>query len=74
MNTGLPTLRAWRTHHGLSQAELSERSGVTEVTIWRLETGVGTPRPSTLAKLAKALRISRERLLHELPTKGQGVA
>jgi hypothetical protein len=35
---------------------------------------VGTPRPSTLAKLAKALRISRERLLHELPTKGQGVA
>jgi transcriptional regulator with XRE-family HTH domain len=74
VNTGLPALRAWRMYYGLSQAELSERSGITEVTIWRLETGMGAPRPSTLAKLAKALRISRERLLHELPPTGAVLA
>lgn len=48
-----------REGKGMTQTELSEKSGVTRTTIWKLETGeeeVTTSR--TLEKIAKALDVS----------------
>jgi transcriptional regulator with XRE-family HTH domain len=53
--TRLKTLRQAR---GLSQAALSRNSGLTREYIARLELGQQDPSLSTLAKLARALRVS----------------
>ncbi len=63
-------LRAWREHRFLTQAELSERSGVSERAIIRLEQPNGsTPRISTVRKLADALEVEPADLF-TLPTEG----
>lgn len=41
----------------LSGKKLSERSGVSEVTIARLKKGVQEARPETAGKIAKALNV-----------------
>ncbi len=64
---GLEHLRAWRVWKGLSQAELAKIAGVAKATITNLETGKTTANFTTVGKLAKALVISREQLLHEEP-------
>jgi transcriptional regulator with XRE-family HTH domain len=51
----LETLKEIRRRHGLSQVDLSKRSGVAQNTISDIETGRRDPRPSTMRKLAKAL-------------------
>ncbi len=57
-------LREWREHHFLTQAELSERSGISERAIIRLERPNGpTPRISTVRKLATALGVEPADLL-----------
>jgi HTH-type transcriptional regulator, competence development regulator len=49
-------LREQRLRQGLSQRDLSERTGITAANISRLETGeTSQPRPSTLRKLAAGL-------------------
>jgi transcriptional regulator with XRE-family HTH domain len=53
----LEELKAIRLRHGLSQVDLSKRSGVAQNTISDIETGRRNPRPSTLRKLAKALDV-----------------
>ena len=53
----LEALKDIRRRHGLSQVDLSERSGVAQNTISDIETGRRDPRPSTLRKLAKALGV-----------------
>jgi transcriptional regulator with XRE-family HTH domain len=53
----LETLKDIRRRHGLSQVDLSIRSGVAQNTISDIETGRRDPRPSTLRKLAKALGV-----------------
>ena len=58
----LPGLQAARQGLGLSQAELADRSGVSEKTISRLERG-GRAHYVTLERLARALRVSRKQLL-----------
>jgi len=63
----LPYLLAWRTYHGLSQRELSEKSHVTQNTITRFETGIQHARPSTIEKLANALGIDRTTLVSKQP-------
>jgi transcriptional regulator with XRE-family HTH domain len=40
---------------GLSQRELSERSGVRQADISRIERGAGNPTEATLQRLASAL-------------------
>lgn len=62
----IPKLKAWRNWKGLGQEELGKLAGVATATISRLEKG-GVARPSTIAKLAKALNIDREKLLHSEP-------
>ena len=68
-------LRDIRLRRGLSQADLSAKTGVAEFTISQIEAGKrANPRPSTLRKLAQALDVevadlygSPERPLAEAP-------
>jgi transcriptional regulator with XRE-family HTH domain len=54
----LRELREIRLRRGLSQADLSAKTGVAEFTISQIEAGKRTnPRPSTLRKLAQALDV-----------------
>lgn len=61
-------LRAWRRYRLMSGPELAERAGITRSAVSRLETKEGaTANVSTVAKLAKALGITREQLVREAP-------
>jgi transcriptional regulator with XRE-family HTH domain len=48
-------LVAFRVEHGLSQAELAKRCGVSQPAIARLERGEHEPRLATLRRVAHAL-------------------
>jgi len=48
-------LVAFRNEHGLSQAELGRRCGVSQPAIARLESGEHEPRLATLRRVAHAL-------------------
>jgi HTH-type transcriptional regulator, competence development regulator len=62
-------LRELRLRQGLSQRDLSERTGITAANISRLETGeTSQPRPSTLRKLAAGLGVE----VAELWENGEG--
>jgi len=56
-------LKALRERRGLTQEQLSEKSGVSRSYLARLETGRQDPTLSTLEKLAKALGVKVGRLL-----------
>ncbi len=58
----VPGLAPIRKQAGFSQEELAARSGVARATISRLEQG-GRAYYDTIDKLAKALRVSRKRLI-----------
>ena len=53
----LATLRELRERAVLTQAELARLAGVTPATVSDLEMGKRKPRPSTIRKLGKALKI-----------------
>jgi transcriptional regulator with XRE-family HTH domain len=59
----LPGLRRCRESALLTQADLAERSGVSEVTINRLENNRHEARISTVRKLAEALRVEASELM-----------
>lgn len=59
------TLKEIRRSRGLSQARLSDLSGVHRVTIARYEAGTNEPTAKNLAKLAKALGVTMEDLMRE---------
>ena len=48
---------------GYSSKELSEKSGVSQITIARLRKGVQRARPQTISKIAKALDVAVENLI-----------
>jgi transcriptional regulator with XRE-family HTH domain len=56
-------LRAARKKLGLSQGEVSQRSGVEQGEISRIERGIRDPQVSTLKKLAAAVEVPPGRLL-----------
>lgn len=56
-------LRILRTDGGITQEQLSRRSGVHRVTIARIETGEQLPRYQTLDALAAALGLSVDTLI-----------
>ncbi len=58
-------LRAWRERRALTQKELADKAGVTQLSITRIETGQQNARPTTVRKLAKALRIKPEQLFRD---------
>lgn len=48
---------------GYSAKELSEKCGVSQITIARLKRGVQEARPETIGKIAKALNVPVENLI-----------
>jgi transcriptional regulator with XRE-family HTH domain len=68
----LPYLRAWRQWRGLSQAELATRAGIWRPTVTTVENGKTAATYATIGKLAEALDISREALLHDQPGRKEG--
>ena len=59
-------LKKIRTMRGMTQAELSSRSGVPQPVICEIETGkTADPAGSTLYKLARSLRCAMEDLMPE---------
>ena len=59
----LPHLKSTRVRRALSQRELSALSGVSRMTIARLEAGGADPFPTTVRKLAQALNIDPAELM-----------
>lgn len=62
----VPYLRARRLWAGLSQTELAQAAQVDPLTIRKVENGQPA-RFAVIARLAAALGLSRQQLLHELP-------
>jgi transcriptional regulator with XRE-family HTH domain len=60
----LPYLKEVRQSRGLSQKELAELARVSTGTVYRVETGQRGAYPGTLRKLATALGVSTEVLVH----------
>jgi transcriptional regulator with XRE-family HTH domain len=56
-------LRTARKKLGLSQVEVSQRSGVEQGEVSRIERGIRDPQVSTLKKLAAAVEVPPGRLL-----------
>jgi len=60
-------LNRLRRGQGLTQADLSEESGVAQSTIAHIESGKhARPHPGTLSKLARALGIKPSELLEDI--------
>ncbi len=53
----LPKLREWRERRALTQEELRDKSGISQESISRIESGVRGCRPSTARRLAQALDV-----------------
>lgn len=60
----LPCLRECRQSRGLSQRELGKLANVSPGTVYRLENGLRGAYPATVRKLATALGVAPEELLH----------
>jgi transcriptional regulator with XRE-family HTH domain len=58
-------LRSLREQASLTQSRLAEQSGVSAVTIVRLENGRQAPRGSTIRKLAALLGVKPRELFEE---------
>ena len=63
-STLLPGLGAHRRRRGLTQRQLGEIAGVAHTTVQRLESLKRGAYPQTMQKLASALGIAPEELLH----------
>jgi transcriptional regulator with XRE-family HTH domain len=63
-STPLPGLAAHRRRGGLTQRQLGELAGVAHTTVQKLESLSRGAYPQTLRKLATALRVAPEELLH----------
>jgi DNA-binding XRE family transcriptional regulator len=59
-------IRAARESAGLSQQELSRRSGMAQESLSRIETGRRDPRLGTLRRLAKGLDLSLDQLMERM--------
>lgn len=57
-------LRALRKKHGLSQGDLSKRTGLLRTYLSRVENGHTVPALDTLEKIARALRIPLYSIFH----------
>lgn len=66
----LPHLKAWRQKKLLAQNELAARSGLAKSTLARAERGDEVVNFANIRKLAEALGISTDELLHRDPEGG----
>jgi transcriptional regulator with XRE-family HTH domain len=63
-STPLPGLATHRRRRGLTQRQLGELAGVAHTTVQRLESLSRGAYPQTMQKLATALGVAPEELLH----------
>ena len=63
-STPLPALATHRRKNGLTQRQLGELAGVAHTTVQQLESLKRGAYPQTLRKLATALGVAPEELLH----------
>jgi DNA-binding XRE family transcriptional regulator len=63
----LPHLKAWRINKLMTQAQLIEKSGVARATVVRAERGSESVSFANIRKLAEALGITTDELLHADP-------
>jgi transcriptional regulator with XRE-family HTH domain len=61
----LPALRAVRRSKALSQQQLAKRAGISSTTVRLVETNQRGAYPSTMRKLAAALKVPPVDLVHE---------
>jgi predicted transcriptional regulator len=66
----ITSLKAARTTLNWTQEDLAVRSGVSKVTIARMESGMMSPRLTTVGKLKKTLDQAGVRIIDESPTGG----
>ena len=59
---GIPLLRAWREHLGLTQREVAERSGMNQTAYAEFERPDARPRHATLRKIADAMGLKVEQI------------
>lgn len=55
-------LRKLRKEKGVGLAKLTRLSGVSKLTVIRIESGKTSPKPETVGKLATALEVEPDRL------------
>ena len=67
----VPRLKEWRLRRAMAQRDLAAASGVGAATIARLERARHLARPSTVRRLAEALKVRPEELMAEA-TKTEG--
>jgi transcriptional regulator with XRE-family HTH domain len=60
-------VRSNRTHQRMTQAELAEKTGMSDVYISRIETGTRSPSLGSLLKIALILGISLDSLVLNAP-------
>ncbi len=65
----LPYLRRLRQSRGLSQKDLGQLARVSPGTVYRVENGLRGAYPGTVRKLATALGVAPEALLHGKSTR-----
>jgi transcriptional regulator with XRE-family HTH domain len=63
----LPYLRAWRNYRKFTQARLAELAGCSQAFIAQLEKGTSDAPLGQVARIARALRITRMQLLFFAP-------
>ncbi|OJV98932.1 MAG: hypothetical protein BGO47_14285 [Microbacterium sp. 67-17] len=73
MSTLGDAITTLRQSRGLSQTELADKIGATQVTLHRYEAGEREPRPEVVTELAAALGVTEQFLQHEFRLQG-GVA
>lgn len=56
-------LRAWREYLGLTQADVAEKSGITQAALSQMENGESKLRKATRIKLAAAMGINQEQIV-----------
>lgn len=56
-------IKAWREYKGMTQAELSEKAGIKQSALVRMEKPDANPRKSSLKKLAHAMNLEVEQLM-----------
>jgi transcriptional regulator with XRE-family HTH domain len=56
-------IRRYRAVRNLTQTELALKTGVTKLTISRIENGVKYPHPATIRKIAEALEVPAAELI-----------
>jgi len=64
MNFNILVFRTELARNCLTMKELSKKSGVSDVTLTRVNQGKQIPQPVTVGKIAKALKVDVEKLIN----------